>query len=79
MLPRWRDQDGELLQQLERLEEEVGGPVVERVLELVGEAPVGCSREPREGEGRAEPIAGEALEAYPVVGGDRDAGVDVFR
>ena len=37
VLPRRRDQHRELLQQLERLEEEVRAPVVERVLALVGE------------------------------------------
>ena len=62
MLPRWWDQHRELLQQLERLEEEVGGAVGQRVLELVGETPVSCSREPGEGEGRAKAVAAEAFE-----------------
>ena len=72
-----RDQDRELLQELERLEEEVSGPVIEGVLELVREPPVGGAGEPREGEGRAQPVAGETFEAEPVMGGDGDAGVYV--
>ena len=67
VFPRGRDQHRELLQQFERLEEEVCGPVVERVLELVGEPPVGRAREPREGEGRTQAIAGETFKPEPVV------------
>ena len=81
VLPRRRDQDREFLQQRRAARSTSTTswvvPVTRGVLELVREPPVGGAREAREGEGRAQAVAREALEAEPVVSRDGDAGVHV--
>ena len=68
---------GELLQQLDRLEEEMGGAIAPHCLELDEDAAVGAELDAVLGERGAEEVAAEPFEAGAVVGGDPDIGVEI--
>jgi hypothetical protein len=63
-------QGRELLDELPRLEDDVGGAVAPAVLEPVEKSPVLYPREALGGDRRAGHVAAEALEAATIPGGD---------
>jgi len=68
---------GELFQQLDGVEEEMGGAVAPGALECDEHSPVGAELDAVLGERGVEERAAELFEAGAVVGGDRDLGVEV--
>ena len=74
--PGTGDEGGQLLEELDRLEEEVGGAIAPDGLEFDEDAAVGAEAETVLGERGAEEIAAELLEAGAIVGGDPDVGVE---
>jgi hypothetical protein len=74
--PWRRYQGGELLEEFEGLEDDVGGAVAPGVAELVEDAAVGEQGEAFGGDGRSGDVAAEQLEAAAVASGDGDAGMD---
>jgi hypothetical protein len=67
----------QLLQEFDRLEEEVRGAIAPGRLELDEDAPVGAETQAVLGERGAEEITTELLEASAIVGGHPDVGVEV--
>ena len=72
----WRDQRGELAEELGRGEEQLGAPVGDRALEAVADSPVGKHGEASERKGWPGAVAAELLEAFAVVGVEVDACVE---
>jgi hypothetical protein len=72
---RRRNQRGEAVDQLQRLERHVRGPVSPTMAELVQQAAVRQLAQAFRCHGRPTDVATQSLQALPVVGGDRDAGV----
>src|SRR5205823_14609220 len=75
--PRAWGQGGELLQELDRCEQEVRGAVVPLGLERNQNESVRCQREPLLRDRRAQHVAAEALDAGAIVRRHRDVRVGV--
>lgn len=71
-----RNARGEAFQRICRLEQDVGGAVSPAVLEAIAEPSIALLREPLGGERRTSPVAGEALEAPSIPGGNGDVGME---
>ncbi len=74
---RLRDQNGELLQELDWGEDEGAGAVGPRMRERKADAPVGEELDPLLRERRAQKIVAQALEPRAVVGAHRAPGVEI--
>jgi hypothetical protein len=72
---RWRDRRGELLDQLERLEDERRRAVAPAALEPVEQMAVVEPGEPLAGEGRVGDVTAKPLEPLPIVGRNGDRGM----
>jgi len=75
--PRTGDEGSQLLEELDGLEEEVGGAIAPDRFEFDEDAAVRAEAETVLGERGAKEIAAELLEAGGIVGGDPDVGVQV--
>jgi hypothetical protein len=71
------DDGGELLHELDRLEEQMRGAIVPHRLELDQDAPVAAEADAVLSERGTEEIAAELFEAGAIVGGDPDVGVEI--
>jgi hypothetical protein len=76
-LIRGRRQDGELGEQLDRLEEEMRGAVGPGGLQRHGDAAIGGALETVLRDGWAQDVAGEPLQDRAIVGGDDLIGVEI--
>ena len=74
--PGRRHESRESAQEVERLEDDVGGPVPPRVAQGVDDPAVLGEREALGGDGRASDVAAQALEALVVVRIDAYLGVE---
>ena len=69
------DECGESSDEIQWLEQDVGGAVGVGAFELIDHEPVGVEAQAFEGDGRAEEIAAYALELITLVGLTGDGGV----
>jgi hypothetical protein len=72
-----RSDRGELLQQLDGLEQKMRRAIAPHRPEFDEDAAVGAELDVVLGEGRAEEVAAELFEAGPIVGGNPDIGVEI--
>ena len=75
--PLRRHERREPLEEHQRLECEMGGPVIIRTFQLPVDAAVAAEREAVAGECRAQNIPGQSFERGAGAGGHEDAGMDV--
>jgi hypothetical protein len=70
------DEHAELLDELQRVEQQVGGAVAARVRQLIEQLSPGALRQAVGGQGRAQQVAAEVLELLAGVRGQGDVGVE---
>lgn len=73
--PGWRNECGELFEQLQRLEPDMGRAVAPALLELVDQPAVGRLRQTLGGQRETRGVAAQALEPTPVSRGYANVGV----
>src|SRR5262245_360459 len=70
------DEHAELLDELQRIEQQVRGAVAARVRQLIEELPPGALRQSLQRQRRAQQVAAEVLELFAGVRGQGDIGVE---
>lgn len=76
MEPGRGDEHAELLDELQRIEQQVRGTVPSGVGQLVEELTAGAFRQPLHRQGRAEEVPAQVLELLSGVSGQGDVGVE---
>jgi hypothetical protein len=75
----WRDQHAEFLNELQGVQEEMGGAIPTRVGKLVEKLPVGALGQPVEGQRGPQEVAAEMFELLPGAGVEGHIGVQGSR